>query len=110
MSEQRNVEAVRRIYQLTNQGDVPSVLKMMSDDVELFLFGSSRVPWAGHWRGRQGAEQFLITMGKTAEVKDISDVLVGVGRFGHRCPPSDGTGQSDRTRWRLQLCSCLDFS
>ena len=79
VSEQRNVEAVRRIYQLTNQGDVPSVLKMMSDDVELFLFGSSRVPWAGHWRGRQGAEQFLITMGKTAEVKDISDVVVGAG-------------------------------
>lgn len=79
MSEQLNVEAVRRIYQLTNDGDLPSVLNLLSDDVELFLFGSSKVPWAGHWRGRQGAEQFLMTMGKAAEVKDISDVFVGAG-------------------------------
>jgi ketosteroid isomerase-like protein len=79
MSEQQNVEAVRRLYQLTNDGDLPSVLNMVSDDVELFLFGSSKVPWAGHWRGRQGAEQFLMAMGKAAEVKDIPDVLIGAG-------------------------------
>jgi ketosteroid isomerase-like protein len=79
MSEQQNVEAVRRIYQLTSDGDLPSVLNMLSDDVELFLFGSSKVPWAGHWRGRQGAEQFLMAMGKAAEVKDAPDVLVGAG-------------------------------
>jgi hypothetical protein len=79
MSEEQNVEAVRRIYELTNDGDLTSVLNMLSDDVELFLFGSSKVPWAGHWRGREGAEQFLMTMGKTAEVKDIPHVLVGTG-------------------------------
>lgn len=79
MSEQLNVEAVRRIYQLTNHGDLPSVLNTLSDDVELFLFGSSKVPWAGHWRGRQGAEQFLMAMGKAAEVKDNPDLLIGAG-------------------------------
>jgi ketosteroid isomerase-like protein len=79
MSEQLNVEAVRRIYQLTNDGDLPSVLNLVSDDVELFPFGSSKVPWAGDWRGRRGAEQFLTTMGQAAEVEDIPDVLVGAG-------------------------------
>ena len=69
MSEKLKVEAVRRIYQLTNSGDIPAVLNMMSDDVELFLFGSSKVPWAGHWRGRQSAEQFLMTMGQATEVE-----------------------------------------
>ena len=79
MSEQLNVKAVRHIYQLTNDGDLTSVLKMMSDDLELFVFGSAKVPWAGHWRGRQGAEQFLVTMSKAAEVEDISDVVIGAG-------------------------------
>jgi uncharacterized protein len=79
MSEQLNVDTVRRIYQLSNDGDLPGVLSMVSDDVELFLFGSSKVPWAGHWRGRNGAEQFLVTMGKAAEFKDIPDVLIGAG-------------------------------
>jgi ketosteroid isomerase-like protein len=79
MTEQQNVEAVRRIYQLTNDGDLISVLNMLSEDVELFLFGSSKVPWAGHWRGRQGAEQFLMAMGNAAEVKDITHHLVGTG-------------------------------
>jgi len=79
LSEQINVEAVRRIYQATNDGDLPSVLNMLSEDVELFLFGSAKVPWAGHWRWRQGAEQFLIAMGKAAEVRDTPEVLVGAG-------------------------------
>ena len=52
---------------------------MLSDDVELFLFGSSKVPWAGHWRGPRGAEQFLMAMGKAGEVNDSLDVLVGAG-------------------------------
>ena len=81
MSEQLNVEAVRRIYQLTDNGDLSLVLNTVSDDVELFLFGSSKVPWAGHWRGRQGAEQFLVTMGQAAEVEDIADVLIGAGEL-----------------------------
>jgi len=79
MNEQRNVEAVKRIYQLTNAGDLTFVLNMVSDDVELFLFGSSKVPWAGHWRGRRGTEEFLMAMGKAAEAKDIPDVVVGAG-------------------------------
>ena len=79
MNEQRNVEAVKRMYERTNARDLTSVLNMVSDDVELFLFGSSKVPWAGHWQGRQGAEQFLIAMGKAAEVEDIPDVVVGTG-------------------------------
>ena len=81
MSEQPNVEAVRRLYRLTNEGDLSAVLKMVSDDAEAFLFGSPKVPWAGHWRGRHGIEQFLIAMGKAAEVKDSPDVLIGAGDY-----------------------------
>ena len=46
MSEQQDVGAIRRIYRLTNDGDLPSVLNLLSDDAELFIFGSSKVPWA----------------------------------------------------------------
>jgi ketosteroid isomerase-like protein len=79
MNEQQNVETVRRLYQLTNDGDLPAVLSLLADDVELFLFGSTKVPWAGHWRGRHGAEQFLRAMSGAAEVKDYPDILVGTG-------------------------------
>jgi ketosteroid isomerase-like protein len=54
MSEQENIESVRRLYQLMNDGDLPGVLSMLADDVELFVFGSAKVPWAGHWQGRDG--------------------------------------------------------
>jgi uncharacterized protein len=79
MSEQSNVEAVRRLYQLTNDGDLPAILKMVADDVELFIFGSAKVPWAGHWHGRDGTEQFCIAMAGAAEVKDSPDVMIGAG-------------------------------
>ena len=52
---------------------------MISLDAELFLFGSSKVPWAGDWARPAGCRQFLMTMGQTAEVEDIPDVLVGIG-------------------------------
>jgi hypothetical protein len=63
---------------------------MVADDVELFLFGSAKVPWERHWRERSGTEQFLIAMGQAAEVKDLPDVVIGAGirssRFiGQRC-------------------------
>jgi uncharacterized protein len=79
MNEQQNVETVRRLYQLANDGDLLAILNRLADDVELFLFGSAKVPWAGHWRGRDGAEQFLRIMSEVAEVKDYPDILVGVG-------------------------------
>jgi len=79
MSEQQNVETVRRLYQLTNDGDLAAVLNMLSDEVELFVFGSAKVPWAGHWRGRDGAEQFLRAMGTAAEVKDYLNIVVAAG-------------------------------
>jgi ketosteroid isomerase-like protein len=79
MNEHQNVETVHRLYQLTNDGDLPAVLNLLADEVELFLFGSAKVPWAGHWRGRDGAEQFLMAMGGAAEVKDYPDILVGAG-------------------------------
>ncbi|MBV8773064.1 MAG: nuclear transport factor 2 family protein [Deltaproteobacteria bacterium] len=79
MNEQRNIEAVRHLYQLTNDGDLAAVLSMLADEVELFLFGLAKVPWAGYWRGRRGAEQFLRAMAAAAEVKDIPDILVGAG-------------------------------
>jgi uncharacterized protein len=77
MGERQNIEAVRRIYQLVNEGQVRAVLEMLADDVEMFVFGSSKVPWAGHWRGRAGAEQFMIAMGGAAEVKDTPDIVMG---------------------------------
>lgn len=79
MSEQQNVEAVRRLYQLMNDGDLAAVLEMVDDAVELFLFGSAKVPWAGHWRGRSGVEQFALAMASAAEVKDYPDIVVGAG-------------------------------
>ena len=79
MGEQQNVETVRRLYQLMNDGNLPAVLNLMAEDVELFLFGSVKVPWAGHWRGRRGAQQFALAMAGAAEVKDHPDILVGAG-------------------------------
>jgi ketosteroid isomerase-like protein len=51
----------------------------VADDVELFIFGSTKVPWAGHWRGRDGTQQFCIAMAQAAEIKDSPEILIGTG-------------------------------
>ena len=68
MSEERSVEVVRRIYKAIVEDDIPTRLSLVTDDFDLCLFGSDKIPMAGRWRGRAGLEQFL---GKIAEALEF---------------------------------------
>ena len=68
MSEKENLQTVQRIYKAIVEGDIPTRLSLVTDDIDLHFFGSNKIPWAGTWRGRDGLGQFL---GRIAEALEF---------------------------------------
>jgi len=56
--EEKNVELIKNVYTSIGQGDIPKVLSMMSDDVEIRLPGPSAIPFSGTYRGHEGFKKF----------------------------------------------------
>jgi uncharacterized protein len=59
MSQQENLEIVQRGYKAFTEGDMPTLLNLLADDVEwIFPPTYAGIPWAQQpWRGRDGVLQ-----------------------------------------------------
>ena len=67
MSEQTNVAVVQRAYEAFGRGDIPGVLDLQTDDVVWTFQGSSMIPFAGTYRGREGIAEFFSLVGEALE-------------------------------------------
>jgi ketosteroid isomerase-like protein len=69
MSEQDNVEVVRRAYENFKSGDISALLEQMSEDVDWRLPEIEGAPFAGARRGRGAVSEFF------SSLADAQDVL-----------------------------------
>jgi uncharacterized protein len=78
MSEQDHVEIVQGFYKALFAGDIPATLAMATDDVEVLIFGSSKIPWTGPRRGRHELERNLrmITEALEFQVFQMDEFIV----------------------------------
>ena len=67
MNEQENVKAVERIYSAFGQGDVPTILNMLAEDIDWLFQGPADIPFAGRHIGREQVAQFFATIDETTE-------------------------------------------
>ena len=75
---------VQAIYDAFARRDVPRIFALFSRDVEIVQ--SRELPWGGHYRGHDGARQFLTTLtahlNSTMEIERLipaGDVVVVIG-------------------------------
>ena len=59
MSSQDNLTIARGIYTAFSQGDIPAILNVLTDDVELHEPPGGAPPFSGIYRGRDGAGTFF---------------------------------------------------
>lgn len=59
MNEQDNLQTVRHAYKAFVEGDLPTVLSLVTDDAEFLPPIIASVPWAHPWRGRKEVEQYF---------------------------------------------------
>lgn len=67
MSEQVNLEIVKEAYAAFGRGDVPAVLRVEDPNTELEVGGPKDIPWAGSFRGLEGAQKYFAAIEAEAE-------------------------------------------
>jgi len=69
MTEQQNIDVVKRGYAAFGQGDISGVLSLCADNVEWASPGPSEMPTAGTRRGRDQVAQFFEAVDQVYEVQ-----------------------------------------
>jgi ketosteroid isomerase-like protein len=62
MSEEQNVDVVRKGYEAFGRGDINGLLAQLDPDVEWRTPGPADLPTAGHRRGHEAVQEFFQTL------------------------------------------------
>lgn len=104
MNEQANRQLVQQAYQYQSEGDVQSLLNLLTEDVQWQLPSMENVAFAGTWRGREQVGQFFSTLAQVQDVVEFEpeefiaqgDKVVVLGRFSMRVK---STGRISASAW-----------
>src|SRR5262245_44998704 len=69
MSEQQNIEIVRRGYEAFGNGDMDTLLGLFDEQIEWIAPGPADLPTAGRWTGRQKVAEFFTAVNDTFEIQ-----------------------------------------
>lgn len=104
MSEHSNLEIIKEAYASFGRGDIDAVLAVEDPDTVLEIAGPTEIPWAGSYRGHEGARKYFSTIAAEADfdvfephsfmAQDDSVVVVGFERVRAR-----RTGRSYENHW-----------
>lgn len=89
MSDQANVALVLSVYDAFRRGDIAAILNHLDPHADLNFEGSSAIPWAGDWHGREGWAKFFQALGENLDEITLTmepfavqgDNLVAAGRY-----------------------------
>ncbi|MEO7658452.1 MAG: nuclear transport factor 2 family protein [Pyrinomonadaceae bacterium] len=104
MSEKANLEIMKEAYAAFARGDIPVVLSVEDPDTELEIAGPREIPWAGSFRGHNGAKEYFAAIEAEADFDAFEphtflaqgDKVVVLG-FEKVC--SKRTGRSYENHW-----------
>lgn len=104
MPQRDNLQTVMRIGEAVGQGDLPWILSLCTDDVEILPALSEKVPWARPWHGRKDAEQYFQTIGDALEFQEyVMDEFIAdedsVVVLGHERCLVRATGRVVEAKW-----------
>lgn len=67
-SDNRNIEATRRIYTAVPAGDAETVFALLDPEIVIRYYGVDEIPYAGTFEGLEGATDFFTRVGESVEV------------------------------------------
>jgi ketosteroid isomerase-like protein len=104
MSEKTNLDIMKKAYAAFARGDIPTILGIYDPTAELESAGPKGLPWAGSYRGPEGAKKYFAAIETEADVEAFEphtfmaqgDQVVVLGVETVR---SKRTGRSYETHW-----------
>ena len=105
MSEQQNVETMKRFYEAFTSGNIPAMLNLVTDDFVLSNDFTVKVPTAGKFLGKQGLERFFSVLAE--EISEVQifqpDEYIASGErvvvLGHERMRVRATGRVVNAKW-----------
>jgi ketosteroid isomerase-like protein len=100
------VRVVQDMYTAFQKGDIPAVLELMAEDIDLRHNQAADLPYSGHYRGRTGAAEFFNKLGAAVQVSSFTperyvcqgDEVVALGTWSGTARP---TGKPFTARWAM---------
>lgn len=104
MTEQENIQRVQQLFADFGKGDLPSVLKALSADVDWQLVGPDQIPYGGPRRGPEQVARFFADLLASNELQafDVTDFLAHgdtVVVLGHERGKAKATGRTYQSEW-----------
>lgn len=104
MNEQPNLRTVRQNVDAVSKGDLTSLMKWCTEDVEIVPAPSAVVPWAHPWRGQEEFAQNLKSIGDHLEFLEYAaDEFIAGGDsvvvVGHERCRVRATGRVVDAKW-----------
>jgi ketosteroid isomerase-like protein len=88
MAQMENKQLVEGLYKAFAQGNVQYILDHVTEDVEWVEEGPESIPFAGHYRGRAGVQQFFERLSSVEDGRVVAEEfitaenqVVALGRF-----------------------------
>lgn len=104
MGTRENVALIQQAYLAVAQGEIPRLIRMMAEDVAIHLPGPEEIPFAGIYRGHEGAGQFFLDLASNATVEQLEPTQYiadgdSVAVLGHERLTARETGLTRDTDW-----------
>lgn len=104
MTTRENVALIEQAYMAVAQDEIPRLIEMMADDVTIHLAGPDGIPFAGTYRGREGAGQFFLDLAGSATIEQFEPTEYIADRnrvvvLGHERLTARETGRTWDTGW-----------
>ena len=104
MSAQENINIAKQTYATFLRGDIESLLKFYSEDVQWEVYGPSSLPTTGTWRGQTGIAQFFAKVNELLTPQSFEpqefiaqdDQVVILGQYSWTVKP---TGRTFSAKW-----------
>jgi ketosteroid isomerase-like protein len=104
MSENVNLDIIKEAYAAFGRGDIAAVLSVQAPNVEFEYAGPDQIPWAGSFRGIDGARKFFAAIEAEADMESFEpQTFVAQGDrvvvFGFEKMRSKRAGRLYKSHW-----------
>jgi ketosteroid isomerase-like protein len=77
VAAEENIETIQRIYRAFGEGDVDTILGLVTDDVDWATDGATgAAPWHRPWTGKDGVASFFAGIAEATEVSEFTVIAI----------------------------------
>lgn len=70
--QQNNIAATQKLFEAFGEGDIPTILSYLSEDIAIEFYGPDVIPYAGTYSGKRQAQRFFETVLASVDIHEFA--------------------------------------